>query len=192
MWGCNNNNADNFNKGRYGQAQLNWLANTAVSFDEDGWSIIVMTHANNLLKKDTYSIRDERLMFGILNAYAKAESYQGTYSYVTTSPICEGDWANVSINVDYRNTVNRGEIIGMFTGHCHLDKNVTQMYQQLGHETPENLPFPVISIESANFIGSYDIANQEKQQNNSDKETAIDAVVIDLNNKKINQYFLLL
>jgi hypothetical protein len=151
----------------YGQAQLNWLANTALNVDS-GWVIFVGTHipplninVSGTLKEYTKSTRDVSLLNGILSAYENKTSYSGSYTKNTSRG--EGDWANVSVSVNFANAL--GKIVGFYCGHCHSDNVITG-----------TLPFPVITITSDGNI-SYDDAEIDRVMG-TDNEHALDFVTI--------------
>lgn len=152
----------------YGQAQLDWLATTALNVESD-WVIFIGTHIPPLdmtvngTEKEyrTKLTRDIEVLLGILSAYENKTSYSGSYNKNTSHG--EGDWANVSVSVDFSNAL--GKIAGFFTGHCHVDKIIT-----------DELPFPVITITSDGNI-PYDSA-EETRVMGTDNEHAIDFVTI--------------
>ena len=151
----------------YGQAQLNWLANTALNVDS-GWVIFIGTHippmdinVSGTLKEYTKNTRDIALLNGILSAYENKTSYSGSYTKNTSRG--EGDWANVSVSVNFANAL--GKIVGFYCGHCHID-TINQ----------GSLPYPVITITSDGNI-PYDDA-EEARIMGTDNEHAIDFVTI--------------
>ena len=151
----------------YGQAQLNWLANTALNVDS-GWVIFIGTHippldinVSGTLKEYTKSTRDVSLLNGILSAYENKTSYSGSYTKNTSRG--EGDWANVSVSVNFADA--QGKIVGFYCGHCHSD-----------HVISDTLPFPVITITSDSDI-SYDDAETDRVMGTAN-EHALDFVTI--------------
>jgi hypothetical protein len=151
----------------YGQAQLNWLANTALNVDS-GWVIFIGTHIPPLdinvggtLKEYTKNTRDVALLNGILSAYENKTSYSGSYTKNTSRG--EGDWANVSVSVNFADA--QGKIVGFYCGHCHSD-----------HVISDTLPFPVITITSDGNI-PYDDAETDRVMGTAN-EHALDFVTI--------------
>jgi hypothetical protein len=151
----------------YGQAQLNWLANTALNVDS-GWVIFIGTHippldidVSGTLKEYTKNTRDVTLLNGILSAYENKTSYSGSYTKNTSRG--EGDWANVSVSVNFANAL--GKIVGFYCGHCHIDKVIN-----------DTLPFPIVTITSDGDI-SYDDAEPDRLMGTAN-EHALDFVTI--------------
>lgn len=152
----------------YGQAQLTWLATTALNVESD-WVIFIGTHVPplDMYRGESYQeyrtkwTRDIELLRGILSAYENKTTYSGSYTKNTSRG--EGDWANVSVSVDFSGAL--GRIAGFFCGHCHVDTINTG-----------DLPFPVITITSDGDI-SYDGA-EENRVLGTDNEHAIDFVTI--------------
>jgi hypothetical protein len=157
----------------YGQAQLTWLANTALNVGSD-WVIFIGTHIPplDMYRGESYQeyrtkwTRDIELLRGILSAYENKTAYSGSYTKNTSRG--EGDWANVSVSVNFSDAM--GKIAGFYCGHCHTDTI------NIG-----DLPFPVITITSDGDI-SYD-GTEENRVLGTDNEHAIDFVTI----KKVTQ-----
>jgi hypothetical protein len=143
----------------YGQAQLDWLCSTALNVGND-WLIIIGTHIppTSSYKSNT---REYDIIRGILSAYENKTSYSG--SYTKNAGRGEGDWANVSVNVNFSSA--KGKIIGFFAGHCHKDQIIT-----------DDLPFPVITITADANI-PYD-STEETRVFGTDNEHAIDFVTV--------------
>lgn len=152
----------------YGQAQLTWLATTALNVESD-WVIFIGTHVPplDMYRGESYQeyrtkwTRDIELLRGILSAYENKTTYSGSYTKNTSRG--EGDWANVSVSVNFSGAL--GRIAGFFCGHCHVDTINTG-----------DLPFPVITITSDGDI-SYD-GTEENRVLGTDNEHAIDFVTI--------------
>lgn len=145
----------------FGQAQLEWLANTALSFEEEGWTVLLATHVPPIA---TYSsnYRDMSILHGILSAYCDKTSYTGSYTRNTGKN--EGTWANVSISVDFTSKIT-GKIVGFLCGHVHKDTIDTTTYK-----------YPIITITSDGNIPYDD--NEETRVSGTDNEHAIDFVTI--------------
>lgn len=152
----------------YGQAQLDWLANTALNVGSD-WIIFIGTHIPplDMYRGTSYQeyrtkwTRDIELLRGILSAYENKTTYSGSYTKNTSRG--EGDWANVSVSVNFTNAL--GRIAGFYCGHCHVDTINTT-----------DLPFPVITITADGNI-PYD-STEETRVIGTDNEHAIDFVTI--------------
>ena len=133
----------------YGQAQLDWLSSTALNVGE-GWLIIFGTHIppvtltrdDGTVKNYPADTRDINILIGILNAYQNRISYTGSYTKNTGRG--EGDWANVSVNVNHANA--KGRIAAFCAGHCHIDRI-----------DDKSLSFPVVTINGD--YSSYDDAD---------------------------------
>lgn len=145
----------------FGQAQLNWLANTALSFDEEGWTVFIATHVPPISAQSSY-YRDMAILHGILTAYCDKASYTGSYTY--NSGKNEGTWANVSISVNFASKIT-GKIVGFLCGHVHKDTIDTTTYK-----------YPIVTITSDADL-SYDDA-EETRVVDTDNEHAIDFITI--------------
>lgn len=151
----------------YGQEQLNWLCSIALNVGE-GWMICIGTHIppTSSYKNNT---REYNIIRGILSAYEKKTSYSGSYTKNTGRG--EGDWANVSVNVNFATA--KGKIIGFFAGHCHKDQIIT-----------DDLPFPIITITCDANI-PYD-SNEETRKFGTDNEHAIDFITVNKAEETVN------
>lgn len=145
----------------YGQAQLDWLSNTALDMPE-GYSAILTAHVPPNI---TYTV-DKELFIGIVNAYNNKSTYSGSYSGVD-------GWTSSNISVDFTNA--KGEIIAMFAGHVHGDSIDT-----------ETLSCPLLTILSAGAS-----ANEAYEENAptrtvaTDTETSFDIVTVNKTTRKI-------
>ncbi len=163
-------NYDSFNHGGYGQAQLDWLCNTALVLPT-GYDCIIITHIPPNGDYDSAALcRDNIVLEGIISAFCKRTSYMGTYAFEASRN--EGAWANVAINKDF--SAYKGRCLGVFSGHCHKDTAAL-----------DKLPCPVLTITCA-ANSSYDAANEGVRSNDSALETALDIVSIDRSTGVIN------
>lgn len=167
---------DYFHHGGYGQAQLDWLANEALRFDDDGWSVVFIAHMPPASIDSTdYTAaannRDATILNGILTAYANKTSYQGSYTY--NAGRNEGAWANVSMNVDFSSESHYAKPIAFLAGHCHKSRVINDV-----------LPFPIITITCATN-SSYDSSTEGSRTNNTATETAFDVISICKDEEKI-------
>lgn len=144
----------------FGQSQLTWLANEALSFTEGGWDVVIAAHVP--ISQDSF--RDGDVARGILDAFENGTSYKGTSGE-------KGTWQYVDISVDFSRS-HTGEIIGFFSGHVHRDS----IYAEL--------PYPVVTITS-NVNTSYD-EREEKREYGTDNEVAVDFVVVNKRTKEVN------
>lgn len=154
-------------KSGYGQEQITWLANTALDVDA-GWSVVLVSHVPPIAQYESMT-RDYSVICGVVKAYCERSTYTGSYAYNADNG--EDTWANVNINVDFTNA--KGEIVGWFCGHRHMDSI-----------TMDNLPFPVITITCA-ANHSYDSSEGDRTIN-TNTETALDVVSIDKKNGMIH------
>lgn len=88
----------------FGQQQIDWLAETALNFSEDGWSVVIASHVPIIdMYNDT--MRDISIIRGVLTAFANKSTYTGTYegtvsggsSYTNLADPTSTDW-----KTDYR------------------------------------------------------------------------------------------
>ena len=112
----------------YGNTQLNWLADTALSFAEDGWCVALFAHVPPVAAYSA-QIRDMTVLRGILAAFLNKTSYTGTSG-------TSGAWDYVSVSCNFTGKHN-GKIVGFFCGHSHGDSIVT-----------DETPYPVVTIAS--------------------------------------------
>lgn len=110
-----------------GNTQLNWLADTALSFSEDGWCVALFAHVPPVAAYSA-QIRDMTVLRGILAAFLNKTSYTGT-SGTAGRGLC--------LRFMQFNRKHNGKIVGFFCGHSHGDSIVTA-------ETP----YPVVTIAS--------------------------------------------
>ena len=66
------------NRYGFGQAQLDWVAETGLRFSEPGWALVVVTHVP-VHEDQEGKFRDHTLLTGMLNAFATGGAYQGVY-----------------------------------------------------------------------------------------------------------------
>lgn len=102
----------------FSQKQIDWFVNKALSFDEEGWSIVLVSHSVVLPGKTAAESEHIGLLNEILSAYRAGEKLQAKYN--------EG-YFEVSVDADFEET-KRGEIVGVFAGHSHNDVCVTDEY----------------------------------------------------------------
>lgn len=96
----------------YGDAQLNWLASTALSFEEGNWDVVLAVHVSPASGLGI-AIRDDTVLKGILRAFHWGQSYSGT-----AGTAGQGDYVSVSCDYTGRATAR---IVGIFSGHTHQD-----------------------------------------------------------------------
>ena len=98
------------------QKQIDWLVNEALSFDEEGWSVIFVTHSvlkPSADKADYPNLitRYLELLNHISCAYKKGEDLHRTYN--------EGDFER-RVDADFSKRI-RADVIGFFVGDYHRD-----------------------------------------------------------------------
>ena len=119
----------------YGNTQLNWLADTALSFTEDGWCIALFAHVPPVAAYSA-QIRDLTVLRGILAAFLNKTGYTGTAGTA-------GAWDYVSVSCNFTGK-HGGEIVGFFCGHSHGDGIVS-----------DETDYPIVTITSdANSLGA--------------------------------------
>lgn len=154
---------DAYHKNGYGNAQLNWLADTALDLPA-GWTAAIVQHCPPTYgyAKDSngYGIRDLSVFVGIVNAYCNRTSYTGSYAHDDNNG--EGDWADVSVSCNFVSA--SGWLCGIFCGHRHTDNIYT---------SPTACPIFVITCAKS---GSS--ANENTRTYGTDTETALDIVTV--------------
>jgi predicted phosphodiesterase len=103
----------------YSNAQLNWLAHTALKLPSNQWKILLFTHVNpfheGMIGADKLVINGST-MLDIVDAFK-----DGT-SYVSSPSI--GDFAQ-SVAVDF-SLQGKGKVIAFFYGHTHSEQTLTR------------------------------------------------------------------
>lgn len=90
------------------EKQLNWLANKALRFDEEGWSVIIVSHSGAPIDKH---VRNRELVSKIISAFKSGE--KGT---------AVGDIEYFEANVSYDFTTNKSsDLLCWLAGHNHKD-----------------------------------------------------------------------
>ena len=92
----------------YTQEQFDFLINDALTNElDDDWAVMVFAHC-----PVTQEISDRELMQGVLKAFRNKTSYKGNYAGSFS-------YDAVSVDVDFSNA--KGEFVGYFHGHNHID-----------------------------------------------------------------------
>lgn len=95
----------------YRQDQLNWLANTALKFTEDGWGVIILQHVDYA----GFNVSEVQINGGLVEQILRA--YQTKSTGTAT-----GNQVDFIVNVGYDFTDNASnEYIANFAGHIHKD-----------------------------------------------------------------------
>lgn len=147
----------------YGQKQLDWLADTALDMPE-GYAAVIVTHVppNAMNRYDEYTVDQEQLN-GIITAYCNKTTFSGVIDTEAGK-----DWYNSNIDVDFSDA--KGEIIGVFSGHCHLST-----------VDLETLPCPIITVAN----GGGDVREAPERVVGTSTETAFDVVMINRHTRTI-------
>ena len=159
----------------FGAEQFDWLINKALVFEEEGWSVVFISHAPLTNKRHSY-LRDVRIMQGILTAYVNKNSYSGSYT----------DSANAgnsvpTITVDYSNAIT-ANIVGWFSGHIHTD-SIENVDETTDSSNPVTLPFNVVTITGD--MGHDYYTDSPVGSLESDTGHAIDFVTVNTETKKV-------
>lgn len=104
--------------------QLNWLANTALSFDdkeEKDWGVIVVTHQDGSYSTSLSPSYESSIQkfFEVCKAFNNQGIYQNKYTYYDNSFFDIDVYANYE---RYREIKDKPHIICWLLGHCHQDK----------------------------------------------------------------------
>ena len=153
-WAVNNR----FGTSCYGQAQLDWLSDTALDMPE-GFGALIFTHVPFNV---TYTV-DKTQLIGIINAYNGKTNFTGSYTGGVNG------WSNSSVNVNFSDA--KGEIIAVVAGHVHGDSVDTA-----------SASCPVITILSAGASANDPYKETAPTRTKgTDTETSFDIVTV---NKK--------
>ena len=145
------------------QAQLDWLCNTALSFDEEGWSVMFFAHSHlpegredGNLYKNLYCMRE------IITAFKNREKCELTYG--------EGDFER-HVNADFSEGIG-ADVIGCFIGDHHVDRVDTYR--------------GVVYVLTANSVNYYVGAPTQVPRSDGDKrELLYDIVTVDKKQRKL-------
>ena len=95
---------------RFGQSQLDMVVEAIKGIPDDDWSVVVGAH----FPLGQGEIADGEVLAGILNAYKTKTSYSGSVYSV---------YEQVTVNCDLSDA--KGEPVGYFAGHTHVDRSST-------------------------------------------------------------------
>lgn len=142
-----------------GNEQLNWIANSLLTV-RDGQKVVFMGHT------PIRACVDGSIFTGILNAYKNRVSYVG--NTVITGDYWGTDEKYTKVEVDVDFTSTKGDLIGYFHGHTHIDR-----IQADGE-------FPVIGITTAggDQRDSYLVNKVLTRTKGTATETSIDLVSV--------------
>ncbi len=103
----------------YSNAQLNWLAHTALKLPANEWKVVFFTHVNpfneGMIGADNLA-HNSQVLLGIIDAFQNGSSYNSIPS--------TGDFAQ-SISVDFT-AQEKGNVIAFFYGHTHSEQVLTR------------------------------------------------------------------
>lgn len=144
------------------QEQLDWLVNTALQFDEAGWSAVVIGHSFERPDNKTESGENYYLtpMRDIVNAYKEGGSLHKSYY--------DGDMER-RVDADFSDGM-RAELICMVMGHYHFDD---VDYEKNG------LPYILTAHGTMYNTGSH------KKYDGTKTEISFDVITIDKNARTI-------
>ena len=101
------------------QKQTDWLCNTALSFDEEGWGVVIFAHSAKFPGEEPDNFENNIAFLNeIIKAYKSGEDLNGEFN--------EGI-LKVKINAQFSGKT-RGNIIALFAGHHHSDILKTDSY----------------------------------------------------------------
>ncbi len=141
----------------FGSQQLTWFAEEALDMPPEYGAVIVTHFAQDA--------KDFHVFKGIVDAFSNQTVYRGQY-------VGAQDWQSTHIAVNYENAY--GEILAVFQGHRHTDA----VYDDFDC-------VPCISITTAGAYWAVRDENAPKREKETASEFAVDAVVIDRENRKI-------
>ena len=97
-------------------AQLNWLANTALKLPNNSWGVLIFTHAPLQGTFNSDKQINSNILYGILSAFVNGTTYTG--SGTTADYTC-------SVSVDFTGQ-GKGQVIAVISGHIHYDSSMTK------------------------------------------------------------------
>lgn len=101
----------------YSQAQLDWLAEEALCFDEDGWTVVVFQHVPTKVNYKTGERYDRvHNLHDILLARRENAKCNAVYN--------EGE-LHTEVNTDF-STYKKCDIAAVFVGHIHTDSELVE------------------------------------------------------------------
>lgn len=150
----------------YSDAQLNWLANTALKLPSKDWKVILFTHINpfseGVIGADKLA-HNSSVLLGIIDAFKSGTSYEASQS--------AGDFAH-QVSIDFSSQGN-GKVIAFFYGHTHSEQ--------------------VLSREGIKYIGSWNDCPRKAASNpnaptritGTISEICLNAVTVDSQQNRI-------
>ena len=156
----------------YSNEQIHWLADTALNFedksDKNNWSIVVVSHVPILETVNTDTVpHNNEVVYEILCAFINGTAY--------TSTPTTGDFTQ-SISVDYTPNGKFGGMVIALYGHVHRDFI----------NKSDKADFFSVSTTNAHRYMHAVVADRPNKIFNTSTETAMDILVIDKTERKVN------
>ena len=153
--------------GGMGQKQMDWFANEALNFGEEGWTVLVFMHQIQKPETSTTAhLRTHHAVRCVLDAYKAGTSISGIIPEDETVP------NRAECNYDFTN-YKRAEVAGIVGGHWHAD---------LVEYSPGGIPY----IFTEAFVDKNNHATERNQRIDGTKnEFLFDIISIDRNLKML-------
>lgn len=167
MWWSYKENADGTSTkttNGFGADQINWLINKALVFEDEGWTLVFISHAPLTNEEHSY-LRDVSVVQGILTAHAEKTTF--TSEAFTDSSNAGHNVPGVT--VDYTNK-NTAKIAGWFSGHIHGNSIV---------KLDDTATVPIYVIRISSDLGTDYNETSPVGTLGTNTEHAIDFVTID-------------
>lgn len=150
---------DKFRLTGFREGQVNWFANVALQVPSVEWSVVLCTHeALGSDKGTTYYNRD--LVLGLINAFRKHETYQGSTHYENM----EG--YDTKVEADF--TGKGGDFIAWVGGHEHKDGSAlcdgVLTICSINDSLHNSASSPFVHKERTNTEQSFDIFTINKKE----------------------------
>ena len=97
---------------RVGQSQVNMVIDALNDISSDDWNVVVGMHIPLAVISDSGPSDDMVVLRNVLEAYQNKTAYAGTFSE-------SGNYDYISVDTDFSDA--KGEVVGVFCGHVHMD-----------------------------------------------------------------------
>lgn len=150
----------------YSNAQLNWLAHTALKLPNNEWKVIFFTHTNpfkeGMIGAD-YETNNAEVLLDIIDSFKAGTSY--------TSVPTSGDFAQ-SVSVEFSKQ-GAGKVIAFFYGHTHSE----QVHKRKG----------ITYISTWNDVPRKSMSNPDapERKNGTSSEVCLNIVNVNFENNRI-------
>ena len=121
----------------YQQAQLDWLANTALKLPDSGWQVMIFQHhpmLNSFSKRANAASDYQRFNYDVLEGILDAFQHGTTYTHTsTTGKAPNGATSSLfacTLSADFT-AQGAGQIIAIWNGHIHRDLYTTTTFETL-------------------------------------------------------------